>query len=121
MHPAVMALVVATPFLTPISDAVPKLNVEATCRASVEADKAMGLALPQSYDKCMSDENSAREQLGPIWTSYSATARSQCEGEATIAEASYVDLLTCLQMSNGQVTASAAALRGASKKKKAPN
>ena len=71
MHPTIMAIAVSTQFLTPISDAIPKLNVEATCRGSVEADKAMGLALPQSFDKCMSDENSARQQLGPIWSSYS--------------------------------------------------
>ena len=62
MHPAIMAIAVSTQLLTPISDAIPKLNVEATCRGSVEADKAMGLDLPQSFDKCMSDENSARQQ-----------------------------------------------------------
>ena len=60
MHPAIMAIAVSTQLLTPISDAIPKLNVEATCRGSVEADKAMGLDLPQSFDKCMSEENSAR-------------------------------------------------------------
>ncbi|MGY4225574.1 hypothetical protein ACVMIH_002935 [Bradyrhizobium sp. USDA 4503] len=121
MHPAIMAMAAATQLLTPISDAVPKFNVEATCRASVEADKAMNLSLPQSLDKCLSDENSAREQLSPIWSSYSPAVRTQCEAEATIGEASYVDLLTCLQMTDGSVTTSAAALRGASKKKKAPN
>ena len=92
MHPAIMAIAVSTQLLTPISDAIPKLNVEATCKGSVEADKAMGLALPQSFDKCMSDENSARQQLAPIWSSYSPAVRAQCEGEATIADASYVDL-----------------------------
>jgi hypothetical protein len=100
---------------------IPKLNVEATCRGSAEADKAMGLALPQSFDKCMSDENSARQQLDPIWSSYSPAVRTQCEGEATIDDASYVDLLTCLQMTDGSVTTSVSALRGASRKKKAPN
>jgi hypothetical protein len=59
MHPAIMAIAVSTQLLTPISDTIPKLNVEATCRGSVEADKAVGLDLPQSFDKCMSDENSA--------------------------------------------------------------
>ena len=121
MHPAIMAIAVSTQFVTPISDAIPKLNVEATCRGSVETDKAMGLALPQSFDKCMSDENSARQQLGPIWSSYSPAVRAQCEGEATIADASYVDLFTCLQMTDGSVTTAASALRGASRKKKAPN
>ena len=120
MHPVIMAMAAASQLLTPTSDAVPKLNVEATCRGSVEADKAMGLALPQSYDKCMSDENSARDQLGPIWSSYSPAVRAQCEGEATAAgEASYVDLLTCLQMTDGSATPATNALRGASRKKKA--
>lgn len=122
MHPAIMAIAVSLEVLTPISDTVPKLNVEATCKASVEADKAMGLALPQSFDKCMSDENSARQQLDPIWLSYSPSIRAECEGEATDAgEASYVDLLTCLQMTNGAPTESASALKGASRKKRTPN
>src|SRR5262245_17736488 len=56
VHPVIKAIGVGTQFLTPVSDNVPKLNVEATCKASVEADKAMGLALPQTFDKCMSDE-----------------------------------------------------------------
>jgi hypothetical protein len=118
MHPVIMAMAATIQLLTPVSDVVPKLSVEATCRGSVEADKAMGLDLPQSFDKCMSDETSAREQLGPIWSSYSPAVRAQCEGEATnVGEASYVDLLTCLQMNDRSVTA----LRGASKKKRAPN
>jgi hypothetical protein len=122
MHPAIIAIAVGTQLLTPVSDAVPKLNVEATCKKSVEADKEMGVNLAQGFDKCMSDENSARQQLGPIWSSYSAAVRTQCEGEATLlGEASYVDLLTCLQMTDGSATTSANALKGASRKKKAPN
>jgi len=120
MHPVIMAMAAATQLLTPVSDTVPKLNVEVTCRGSVETDKAMGLDLPQSFDKCMSDENSARDQLGPIWSSYSPAVRAQCEGEATVAgEASYVDLLTCLQLTNGSLTPATDSLRGASRKKKA--
>src|SRR5215467_10283904 len=98
MHPIIIAMAAATQLLTPISDAIPKLNVEATCKGSAEADKAMGLDLPQSYDKCMSDEASARQQLEPIWSSYSPGVRAQCAGEATnVGDPSYVDLLTCLQ------------------------
>src|SRR5262249_40605802 len=122
MHPAIIAVAFGTQLLTPVSDAIPKLNVEATCKGSVEADKAMGLDLPQSFDKCMSDEGSAQQQLGPIWSSYPAAVRAQCEGEATVAgNASYVDLLTCLQMTDGTFTTSASALKGASRRKKAPN
>ncbi|MBR0693510.1 hypothetical protein JQ553_09800 [Bradyrhizobium lablabi] len=122
MHPAIKASEVGTQFLTPVADNVPKLNVEATCRASVEADKAMGLALPQTFDKCMSDENSARDQLGSIWSSYSPAVRAQCEGEATaVGEPSYVDFLTCLQMTDGSITTAATTLRGASRKKRGSN
>jgi hypothetical protein len=82
----------------------------------------MGLDLPQSFDKCMGDENSARQQLGPVWSSYSASERSNCEGEALNAGlGSYVDLLTCLQMTDGTNAASSSALQGASQKKRTPN
>ncbi|MGY8681210.1 hypothetical protein Q2941_25940 [Bradyrhizobium sp. UFLA05-153] len=121
MHPAIKAIAVGTQLFMPASDAVPKLNVEATCKATVEADKAAGLDLGQSFDKCMSDENSARDQLGSIWSSYSPSNRTQCEREATILDASYVDLLTCLQMTDGSITTSTSALKGASRKKRAPN
>jgi hypothetical protein len=122
MHPAIMAIAVGTQLLTPVSDVVPKLDVESTCKKSVEADKEMALNLAQSFDKCMSDENSARQQLGPVWSSYSVAVRTECEKEATLlGEASYVDLLTCLQMTDGSTTTSASALKGASRKKRTPN
>ena len=50
-----------------VSDRIPQLNVEATCKDSVATDKAMGLALPQSYDVSMRDENEARQQLNTVW------------------------------------------------------
>src|SRR4051794_20656774 len=45
----------------PVSDQVPRLKVEATCKAGVGVDKA-----GQSYDTCMRDENDARQQLSTI-------------------------------------------------------
>ena len=90
MHPAILGIAVGSQLTMLVADQVPKLNVEATCKGSVAADKAMGLMLPQGFDKCMSDENSAQQQLVPIWSSYSAAIRAQCEGEATAAgSASY--------------------------------
>jgi hypothetical protein len=121
MHPVIFAAALGTQLLIHVSDNVPKLNVEATCKGSVESDKAMGLALPQSFDKCMSDENSALEQLRPIWPSYSASIQNSCIGEATGAGSdSYVDLLTCLQMNGGpNAITPATNLRGGSKRKPA--
>ena len=122
MHPAIFAIAMGTQLVVPISDSVPKLDVEVTCKGSVEADRQSGLDLPQSYDKCMSDENTARQQLGPIWSSYSPDVRTRCEGEASAAgNPSYVDLLICLQMTDGSVTTATSALKGASRKKRGSN
>ena len=100
---------------TPVSDSVPKLDVEATCKATVADDKAMGLALPQSYEGCMRDEGEAQKQLAPVWSSSPSDVRKTCAEEAIAGGAdSYVDLLTCLQMA-GWASPPASPLRGASK------
>ena len=104
-------------FTVPVSDRVPQLNVEATCKATTATDKAMGLALPQSYEDCMRDENNALQQLHAVWLSNSDAVRNQCEGEATAGGSdSYVDLLTCVQMAGwDKSTPPTPTLRGASK------
>jgi hypothetical protein len=118
MHPAILGIAIGTQLLTPVSDRVPRLDVEATCKASVETDKSMGLDLPQSYEKCMADENSAEQQLTPIWSSYSASVQAGCYDEAVAAGiASYVDLLVCLQMNDPARTTPVTNLRGASRKR----
>ncbi|WP_256807867.1 MULTISPECIES: hypothetical protein [unclassified Bradyrhizobium] len=101
----------------PVSERVPQLNVEATCKATVATDKAMALDLPQTYDDCMRDENSALQQLHSVWLTNSESLRNRCEGEATAGgNDSYVDLLTCMQMADwAKSTPDAPKLRGASK------
>jgi hypothetical protein len=109
-----MALI-GSQLVTPVSDRIPKLDVEATCKATVATDKAMGLDLAQSYDDCMRDENAAQKQLAPVWLSSPSNIRDTCEGEATAGGSdSYVDLLTCMQMA-GSVSPPATPLKGASK------
>ncbi|NGX97901.1 MAG: hypothetical protein G4V63_22630 [Candidatus Afipia apatlaquensis] len=101
----------------PVSDRVPELKVKALCKATSETDKAMGLALAQSFSDCMRDETSAQKQLESLWSTTKVTVRDECEGEATSGEIqSYVDLLTCIQMTDTANTlVSAQLLRGASK------
>ena len=121
MHPVIFAAALGTQLMIQVSDSVPKLNVEATCKGTVETDKAMGLALPQSFDKCMSDENEALEQLRLIWSSYPAPIQNRCHGEAVAAGIeSYVDMLVCLQMTGDTNTKPVTNLKGASRKR-APN
>ena len=94
---------------------VPDLKVEANCKATQEIDKS--LTEPQSYEACMRDEQTAQQQLGPIWTTTPEAIRSQCTIEASAGGIdSYVDLLACIQMNGfGQPSAPASPLRGASK------
>ena len=111
-----LASQIGSPLVIPIADRVPVINVEATCKDAVEADKAANLALPQSFDKCVNDENVAKAQLATIWSTYSASVRDRCEQEATIGgTGSYVDLLTCMQMTDPAKLTPAMDQRGASK------
>ena len=107
----------ASPMVIPVSDRVPDLKVEALCKSTSETDKAMGLALAQSYSDCMRDETSAKQQLGTVWATTRPAVRDSCEGEAVAGgPQSYVDLLTCIQMSDSATAlAQTPALRGASK------
>ena len=103
--------------LLSVSDRVPELKVEALCRATSETDKAMGLALAQSVADCMRDETAAQQQLGTVWSATKSAVRDACEGEAVAGGAeSYVDLLTCIQMTEAaNAPSSTPPLRGASK------
>jgi hypothetical protein len=68
----------------PVSDRVPQLNVEVTCKATEATDKAMGLAEAQSFTDCMRDESTAQQQLNSIWPTSSGSVRDRCEMEATV-------------------------------------
>ena len=120
MHVALLSIALASqlgnPLVMSVGDVVPVINVERTCKETAATDKPVGLDLPQSVEKCMSDENAARQQLATIWMSYSASIRDRCAEEATIAgTGSYVDLLTCMQMTDPSTMSPTPALRGASK------
>lgn len=105
-----------SPLAIPVADVVPVINVEQTCRETAATDKAMNLDLPQSVENCMRDENAARQQLSAVWSNYSASIRDRCTAEATIAGiGSYVDLLTCMQMTDPATLSPTPVLRGASK------
>ncbi|MEK9281778.1 MULTISPECIES: hypothetical protein [unclassified Bradyrhizobium] len=107
----------ASPSLIPVSDRVPELKVEALCESTSETDKAMGLALAQSFADCMRDETAAQKQLGTVWATAKPAVRDSCENEATsLGTQSYVDLLTCIQMTEtASALSSTPPHRGASK------
>lgn len=74
---------------------VPKLNVEATCR-DIPADV---MAINRDASVCLKSENEARDKLIQDWSSFTVADRGLCTQTATMGgTASYVELLTCLEM-----------------------
>ena len=105
------------PIALSAADKVPVLNVEALCKASVEDDKANGIADPQDFSTCMKDEKEAQQQVGALWATSPSDVRNHCQTTASLpGSQSYVDLLTCLQAAAiaRSVETPAAPLRGAS-------
>ncbi|WP_213736302.1 hypothetical protein [Bradyrhizobium sp. dw_411] len=75
-----------------ISDAPPRFDIAKECRFESESSKA--------FDRCSRDEAEALQQLETEWPQFVGADRSGCVVEATVAGfASYVELLTCLEMS----------------------
>ncbi|HMF23093.1 MAG TPA: hypothetical protein VKG24_13335 [Pseudolabrys sp.] len=93
--PALLPIVLTASHLVLAADAVPKFDVERTCRPAAGAAILPGRDAPA----CQRDENDARAQLERDWTQYTATQRSNCTNFAALDRApSYVELLTCLEM-----------------------
>jgi hypothetical protein len=74
-----------------ISDAVPKFDIVRECR--FEGGSTV------EFDHCSDDESAALRQLETEWAQFAGVDRRQCIAMATIGGfASYVELLTCLEM-----------------------
>lgn len=74
---------------------VPTLNVERMCREAAAADPTIDYGLK----RCIDSEQEARDQLVRQWQDFPATDRQECTAVATLGgSASYVELITCLEM-----------------------
>jgi hypothetical protein len=74
-----------------VSDAVPKFDIVRECR--FEGGSTADI------DRCSDDESAALRQLETDWAQFVGVDRRQCVATATIGGvASYVELLTCLEM-----------------------
>ena len=79
--------------LSPVaaSDSVPTLDVAKECRFEGGSSEV--------FDRCMRDENDARKQIEALWSKAGSADRASCASEATTGGyASYIELLTCLEM-----------------------
>ena len=92
ISPALLALAFGSTAVIAVAD-VPEYDVAPSCRAAVTV-------MPGSFEACMRDEQSARAQLAASWDRFAAPQRDNCvQTESnTGGPPSYVELLTCMQM-----------------------
>jgi hypothetical protein len=73
---------------------VPTLDVSRTCKPLVD-DKSFVI----DTDRCLKSEQEARNQLTREWANFPAADRTLCTQTASMGgTASYVELITCLEM-----------------------
>ena len=84
------------------ADAPPKFNAAAGCKAAAAIDQSMDLSVSQSYESCIKDEESARQQLVQTWSKYTPKDKSCCVGQTEVGGTpSYVGILECLLFTVG--------------------
>jgi hypothetical protein len=86
--------------LSPVSDTVPTFDIVRECR--YEGGSAANI------EQCSRDEATALGQLKTEWMQFVGADKRSCMGTTQIGGfASYVELLTCLEMARDVVSASA--------------
>ena len=89
LHLPIAILVTLSPVA--VSDTVPKFDIVRECRFEGGSTT--------EFDRCSDDESAAVRQLETEWAQFVGVDRRQCVVTATIGGvASYVELLTCLEM-----------------------
>jgi len=96
--PGLLPMVLVASHLVLVADKVPELNSEPSCRAATSAEIA--ISANRDEKACLRDETDARDKLRQQWGQYTPQQQSSCVGmSATGGYPSYVELLTCLEMS----------------------
>jgi hypothetical protein len=81
-----------------VSDSVPQFDIVRECRLEGGTVAA--------FDRCSQDEAAALSELKTKWVKFGSTDQKTCMATTTIGGfASYVDLLTCLEIARDVVSA----------------
>jgi hypothetical protein len=78
-------------------DAAPVFDVAPSCQ---EARAFAGDDKNLAYKGCMKDESDARAELARKWSHFKAADRGDCVAQGAAPMPSYVEILTCLEMSD---------------------
>jgi hypothetical protein len=95
------ALVLGVHLLMPVANDVPTFNVEPVCQGiALQGGVSFhDAAVSEEKKNCIDSEKAVRDQLVKEWSTFAAPDRAACTDESrTGGEASYTELLTCLEM-----------------------
>lgn len=81
-----------------VSDHVPAFDVQGSCKAAEAYDVMEDKN--KTFQGCMQDENRARGLLNKNWGIYKIKDRQDCIEQGAKVAPSYVEILTCLEMSD---------------------
>ena len=83
-------------------DGLPTFDIARNCNEET-AGSDTGTGNGNGLRSCTKDETDAKNELEKRWSQFGASEKGFCVGESsTGGERSYVELLTCLEMSTGQ-------------------
>ena len=75
----------------------PQFNPEPGCKAATAINQSIDLTLSQTYEACMADEESAKQELQQSWSKYSVADKRRCVGQTEDGGMpSYVEVLECI-------------------------
>ena len=78
------------------ADQLPAFEIARNC-----GEEAIGIG-NNEVASCTKDETDAKNELAKRWSQFAASEKKACVGESSTGGAqSYVELLTCLEMSTG--------------------
>ena len=103
MRTFIVALAAIVPALCAIdlakaADEPPAFDIARNCG---EETSGFGTSV-ESVESCTKDETDAKNQLAKSWSRFGASEKRACVGESSTGGGqSYVELLTCLEMSAG--------------------
>jgi hypothetical protein len=108
---SVLLPVIVSSHLIFVADKVPELNYQPSCRAAAQTAALQN----RNEDACLQDEKAAKAKLQEEWSSFGAQDKAHCVRlSSTGGFPSYVELLTCVEMSKAAANLPA----GATTKKK---
>lgn len=94
--PGLLPILLVSSTLMAAADAVPAFDIAPSCRAATQASAVTN----RNETSCKKDEDNARAKLEHDWAQYTPAQKNHCVQLSTLGgPASYVELVTCLELS----------------------